>query len=495
MKKLFALLFTFISLSAFSQIKISALPNANSLNGTEFFETVQGGSSKKVNANLMRTYFQGNLLAKQNKILTGYISTTDTSNITSSDSIAYSLAKLQAKIFRKTSITDHNLLSNLQGGTTGQYNHLTNTQVTKLNGLIPYTAGTGLSLSSGAFSLNPNSSSAVTLGSTSSTSIQGGLGGSASPSSMTALGGEVILNAVSTYIDVSTGGIALESPSLSGGVTGWTGMYFGNPNTENSFFAPSASAYDITVGSDNSNFGGLKYAANYATKYTARSLVDKSYVDARVSAGGAAWGSITGTLSSQTDLNTKLNTFVDLTTTQTISGYKSFTNGIIIGSGTTNAQLKFAGSYGTDVINGTSIGRTFNLDANAGGTLATQEWVNAFFLPAQAGNSGKVLGTNGTSLSWVTGGGGTTYNNISKTSSYTAVILDKYIECNGTFTITLPTAVGNTNIEINVKNTGTGNITVVCTGSQTIDGSVNKILSVQNQIQKYISNGTNWKIY
>ncbi|MFZ4724419.1 MAG: hypothetical protein ACOYMD_03165 [Paludibacter sp.] len=33
-----------------------------------------------------------------------------------------------------STITDHNLLSNLQGGTTGQYNHLTNAQVALLSG-------------------------------------------------------------------------------------------------------------------------------------------------------------------------------------------------------------------------------------------------------------------------------------------------------------------------------------------------------------------------
>lgn len=109
----------------------------------------------------------------------------------------------------------------------------------------------------------------------------------------------------------------------------------------------------------------------------------------------------------------------------------------------------------------------------------------------------------GTTSQYVRGDGtlatlpsGTTFNyQLITASSFTATTTNKYIECSVATTITLPTAVGNVMTEINVKNIGTGNVTVICTGSQTIDGSVNKILTVQNQSQKYISNGTNWKIY
>lgn len=64
--------------------------------------------------------------------------------------------------------------------------------------------------------------------------------------------------------------------------------------------------------------------------------------------------------------------------------------------------------------------------------------------------------------------------------------------CNGTCTITLPTAVGNTNL-YTIKNT-TGTDTINTTSSQTIDGSTSIQLLVDNQSVDLISNGSNWLI-
>jgi hypothetical protein len=65
-----------------------------------------------------------------------------------------------------------------------------------------------------------------------------------------------------------------------------------------------------------------------------------------------------------------------------------------------------------------------------------------------------------------------------KTTTYTIGNEDYFIDCtSGTFTVTLPTAVGvSGNIYI-VKNSGAGTITVATTSSQTIDGSSTKTLS------------------
>ena len=65
----------------------------------------------------------------------------------------------------------------------------------------------------------------------------------------------------------------------------------------------------------------------------------------------------------------------------------------------------------------------------------------------------------------------------------------------GTTTLTLPTAVGNTN-EYTVKNTGVGAVTVATTSAQTIDGSSTAVLGATpaNQSRSLISNGTNWQV-
>lgn len=61
----------------------------------------------------------------------------------------------------------------------------------------------------------------------------------------------------------------------------------------------------------------------------------------------------------------------------------------------------------------------------------------------------------------------------------------------GTITLTLPTAVGNNN-KYTIKNTGTGTITVNTTSSQTIDGGLSALLSVQYVSIDVVSDGSNW---
>lgn len=64
----------------------------------------------------------------------------------------------------------------------------------------------------------------------------------------------------------------------------------------------------------------------------------------------------------------------------------------------------------------------------------------------------------------------------------------------GTFTATLPTAVGVTGKQYVIKNSGTGVITVATTSSQTIDGITSRILTTQYDSLTIVSNGANWII-
>lgn len=64
----------------------------------------------------------------------------------------------------------------------------------------------------------------------------------------------------------------------------------------------------------------------------------------------------------------------------------------------------------------------------------------------------------------------------------------------GTTTVTLPTAVGNTN-RYTIKNSGIGVVSIATTSSQTIDGSASPItINVQYVSIDLISNGSNWEI-
>ena len=82
---------------------------------------------------------------------------------------------------------------------------------------------------------------------------------------------------------------------------------------------------------------------------------------------------------------------------------------------------------------------------------------------------------------------------VAKTANYTATISDYTIDCtSGTFTVTLPTAVGITGRIYVVKNSGAGSITVATTSSQTIDGSTTYTLGTQYKYVVLQSNNSAW---
>ena len=83
---------------------------------------------------------------------------------------------------------------------------------------------------------------------------------------------------------------------------------------------------------------------------------------------------------------------------------------------------------------------------------------------------------------------------LAKSTAYTIGDEDYFVDCtSGTFTITLPTAVGVSGKIYIVKNSGSGTITVATTSSQTIDGSSTKTLSQYQSVQVQ-SNGSNWVV-
>jgi len=79
-------------------------------------------------------------------------------------------------------------------------------------------------------------------------------------------------------------------------------------------------------------------------------------------------------------------------------------------------------------------------------------------------------------------------------NTYTIQSTDNTIECvSGTFTVTLPTAIGVKGKQYVVKNIGSGTITVSTTSSQTIDGN-NTISLTQNESIVVVSDDSDWKI-
>lgn len=107
----------------------------------------------------------------------------------------------------------------------------------------------------------------------------------------------------------------------------------------------------------------------------------------------------------------------------------------------------------------------------------------------------KVYGDNGSALFEVGAEGALS----SKTANYTATNADGYLLCNATsasFTITLYTAVGASGQVITIKKTDSSvnTVTIDANASETIDGSLTKVLRFLGDSLKLISDGANWSI-
>ena len=96
------------------------------------------------------------------------------------------------------------------------------------------------------------------------------------------------------------------------------------------------------------------------------------------------------------------------------------------------------------------------------------------------------------------GGGGFTYTVVNKIAAYTETTTSGciVIEANlaAGFTITLPTAVGNTAQFVIKKMLAAGQITVATTSAQTIDGGATAVLNNLGESITIISNNANWDI-
>lgn len=82
--------------------------------------------------------------------------------------------------------------------------------------------------------------------------------------------------------------------------------------------------------------------------------------------------------------------------------------------------------------------------------------------------------------------------NTSLTADSTASTDQVYV-CSDGIAVTLPTAVGNSNL-YTIKNTAASSVLVATTGGESIDGDTELILATQFTSVDLISDGTNWKI-
>jgi hypothetical protein len=157
---------------------------------------------------------------------------------------------------------------------------------------------------------------------------------------------------------------------------------------------------------------------------------------------------------------------------------------------TTGSNNIFLG-YGSGFAAG-NVSSSFSVNNNFAG-------VNALFWGSLSSTDNRVAvntpeGTTLTSTFQINGSLATAY--VAKTANYVAAVTDYTIECTtGTFTVTLPTAVGIAGRTYVITNSGTGVITISSSGGQTFVNVIATPTSLTlNQFNTVTlsSNGANW---
>lgn len=129
---------------------------------------------------------------------------------------------------------------------------------------------------------------------------------------------------------------------------------------------------------------------------------------------------------------------------------------------------------------------TGNVTGNASGTAATVTGATQAAITSAANLA--TVGTIGTGT-WAA-----TYPLSAKVGTYTATSADRVLTANGTFTITLYAAAGNAGRMLEIKNIGSGVITIDGNGAELIDGAATQTLDGQYFSFTLVCDGTGWSI-
>jgi hypothetical protein len=190
------------------------------------------------------------------------------------------------------------------------------------------------------------------------------------------------------------------------------------------------------------------------------------------------------------------NFYIYANGTTSANDYIRFEHGVtygLIASGGTSGVRFEPGSGAVEIVGGIS--------ASGGITLSGPlNLLNTLLINSTQGSSNQVLTSTGSGITWATPSGSAGISRsittiTSSTSAGSSANTDYVYNGNttGAITLTLPTAVSNTN-RYTVKNSNIGILSIYTTPSETIDGATFYNLTTQYQAVDLLSDNTNWFI-
>lgn len=297
---------------------------------------------------------------------------------------------------------------------------------------------------------------------------------------------QVNLDSNKIHLLINTWGVPLSSLTAATGSNSINNAL----STQTWNFNSNTTTEALLIASTSKTTGALVHFDISGTAMTNSSVL-------RISSSGANGSSLTTAFG----LNSVVTNTGTTSTNTAVSGFAS--------GGTLNFGGVFTGGQGGSAGSGAAVNAlgdillqqgNFLIDGSSSGRISIKTQAAAgtynLNLPITSGSSGDLLTSQGggsTAMTW-TSPGMFKYAYTAQTTTYAILTTDYAVNCtSGTFTATLPTAVGAQGKVYVIKNSGIGTITAATTSAQTIDGSTTQSITAGNSLT-VMSTGANWII-